>query len=96
MQGNARIGSESILASCCVSSNVDAKMTQRNALFSVIIFILNRSLQYQNLFTVIIVLYLAGSVLNFPFITLAISKLLTCGDDQRATVGYYFMKINKI
>ena len=36
-QGNARIGSESILALCCVSTSVDVKTTQRNALFSVIL-----------------------------------------------------------
>ena len=36
-QGNARIGSESILASYCISTNVDAKMTQRNALSSVVL-----------------------------------------------------------
>ena len=34
-QRNARIGSESILVSRCVSTSVDAKATQRNALFSV-------------------------------------------------------------
>ena len=36
-QENARIGSESILVSCCVSTSVDAKMTQCNALFSVVL-----------------------------------------------------------
>ena len=36
-QGNARIGSESILASCCVSTSVDAKTTQHNVLFSVVL-----------------------------------------------------------
>ena len=36
-QGNARIGSESILASCCVSTSVDMKMTQRNALLGVVL-----------------------------------------------------------
>ena len=36
-QGDARIGSESILASCYVSTSVDAKTTQRNALFSVVL-----------------------------------------------------------
>ena len=35
MQGNARIGSDSILASC----SVDAKTTQRNALFNVVLWI---------------------------------------------------------
>ena len=37
MQGNARIGSESILASCCFSTSIDVKTTQRNALFSIIL-----------------------------------------------------------
>ena len=37
MQGNARIGSESILVSCCVSTSVDVKITQRKALFSVVL-----------------------------------------------------------
>ena len=37
MQGNARIGFESILASYYVSTSVDAKATQRNALFSVVV-----------------------------------------------------------
>ena len=37
MQGNARIGSKSILASCCISTSVDARTTQRNALFSVVL-----------------------------------------------------------
>ena len=36
-QGNARIGSESILASCFVSTSIYAKATQRNALFSVVL-----------------------------------------------------------
>ena len=38
MQGNARIGSESILVSCCVSTSIDAKTTQHNALFSVVLW----------------------------------------------------------
>ena len=37
MQGNATIGSKSILASCCVSTSVDAKMIQHNALFSIVL-----------------------------------------------------------
>ena len=36
-QGSARIGPESILASYCVSTSVDAKATQRNALFCVVL-----------------------------------------------------------
>ena len=36
-QGNTRIGAESILASYCVSTSVDVKTTQRNALFSVVL-----------------------------------------------------------
>ena len=36
-QGNTTIGSKSILASCCISTSVDAKMTQCNALFSVVL-----------------------------------------------------------
>ena len=43
MQENARIGSGSILALCCVSTNTTAKTTQHNTLFSVII-IVNRPL----------------------------------------------------
>ena len=35
VQRNARKGTESILVSCCISTSVDAKMTQRNTLFSV-------------------------------------------------------------
>ena len=35
VQGNTRIASESILASCYISTSVDAKATQCNALFSV-------------------------------------------------------------
>ena len=34
-QRNARIGSESIMALHCVSTSVDTKVTQRNALFSI-------------------------------------------------------------
>ena len=37
-QGNARIGSESILVSYCVSTSVDVKTTQRNTLFSVVLW----------------------------------------------------------
>ena len=36
--GNPRIGSESILTSCSVSTSVDATTTQRNALFSVVLW----------------------------------------------------------
>ena len=36
-QGNARIGSDSILASCCVLTSVDAKTMQGNALVSVVL-----------------------------------------------------------
>ena len=36
-QGSARIGSESILALYCVSTSVDAKATQRNALICVVL-----------------------------------------------------------
>ena len=38
MQGNARIGSESILASCCISTSIDEKTMQRNALFSIVLW----------------------------------------------------------
>ena len=38
MQGNTRRGSESILASCCISTSVNAKAMQRNALFSVVLW----------------------------------------------------------
>ena len=38
MQGNTRRGSESILASCCISTSVNAKTMQRNALFSVVLW----------------------------------------------------------
>ena len=37
-QANVRIGSESILASCYVSTSVDTKITQHNALFSVVLW----------------------------------------------------------
>ena len=36
-QGNTRIESESILASYCVSTSVDAKTVQCNALFSIVL-----------------------------------------------------------
>ena len=35
---NARIGSNSILALCCVSTNIDAKTTQQNTLFSIVLW----------------------------------------------------------
>ena len=38
MQGNTRRGSESILASCCISTSVNTKTMQRNALFSVVLW----------------------------------------------------------
>ena len=37
-QGDARMGSKSSLASCCVYTSVDTKTTQRNALFSVVLW----------------------------------------------------------
>ena len=82
-QGNARMGSESILVSCCVLTSVDAKTMQRNALFNVVLWTgLYYSLLYNN-YVLVTVTYI--HVQHRAIVTCAFYKSRKFNDQESAT-----------